>query len=45
MLRKIHHKHTEGFAREGWRRSVGLIVSKMKKYYAESRKKGTSHTQ
>jgi len=30
-------------AGEGWRRSVGLITWKMKKYYTESRRRGISN--
>jgi hypothetical protein len=30
-------------AGEGWKRSVGLIMSEMKKYYLESRSRGISY--
>jgi hypothetical protein len=32
-------------AGEGWRRSVGLIMWKMKKYYTELRRRGISNIQ
>jgi hypothetical protein len=34
--------HVEYISCDGWRKSVGLIVLKIKKYYKEARKKGTS---
>jgi len=32
-------------AGEGWKRSVGPLIRKLKKYYTESRRKGMSYMQ
>jgi len=48
ILRKIDLIYLESVkcgAGEGWKRSLGTIVSEMKKYYIESRKKGISYMQ